>query len=535
MNEPPTATIFEESSAESCVDPNNPNVFGAGSGGDSNEMSPPSNSRLPPFTTGAALLCSSSHVRTSSDTVQYTSVEVSAEFGAPAGAQKTAAPGVSTAYATIVNLSEGAAGASSSEYMVMTPTNPSSSCPASSSSSLKRHASLDQPSGPSAAAYATEQRRLAMLGLIANEDQSSSVTGSGSIATTTAASPSSQSSINPLEDDTGAYHVMSPVGAKGFVPKKSSVSAPSNDDEYIAMSPVSTLDAKPKTIPLMSTVTDDGASGDYLVMSPVREDLEKLRRISEEDTPPPPLSAITPVHLSGARPKQQLRADGSKRSSFCSDGGGAPGFPDAPWDPDMEPEEPEDPDYAPIDYSSSSASAIPIPVAAMGAAGRISPASSRSLGVSHGTPLSTSGAAAAGPVSDDPLPFESKAVAYLRDDDDHELRNQLPARAYSVSTSAGIAAAAASSSNSSLSCRSRTGSVNSRVASGNRLSPASAIHCKAGQSPNFITRLDQWFRSRAGSVPSRPNLAGRRRHRTQSEGENKGTVEEGGSGSSAKG
>ena len=38
-------------------------------------------------------------------------------------------------------------------------------------------------------------------------------------------------------------------------------------------------------------------------------------------------------------------------------------------------------------------------------------------------------------------------------------------------------------------------------------------------SPGVVSRLEGWFRNRAGSVPNRPQLNERRRHRTQSEGE----------------
>ena len=43
---------------------------------------------------------------------------------------------------------------------------------------------------------------------------------------------------------------------------------------------------------------------------------------------------------------------------------------------------------------------------------------------------------------------------------------------------------------------------------------------QAGTSPNTMAaRLGSWFRTRAGSVPARPSMDGKRRHRTQSEGE----------------
>jgi len=41
----------------------------------------------------------------------------------------------------------------------------------------------------------------------------------------------------------------------------------------------------------------------------------------------------------------------------------------------------------------------------------------------------------------------------------------------------------------------------------------------ASNSPTMVSRFEGWFRNRAGSVPSRPIILERRRHRTQSEGE----------------
>jgi len=50
--------------------------------------------------------------------------------------------------------------------------------------------------------------------------------------------------------------------------------------------------------------------------------------------------------------------------------------------------------------------------------------------------------------------------------------------------------------------------------------PSATIN--SGTSPNTMAaRLGSWFRTRAGSVPSRPSINGRR-NRTQSEGEKNG-------------
>ncbi len=165
VNDPQPSTIFEESSAESCIDPVR-SRHGASSPSDG----------------GSAATVT--HSRTHSDTVQYTSVEVapvpapspaSLLVAANTGAAASVSPAgrqIQTHYAAVAN----PAAASTSDYMVMTPT--------SASSSLKRHSSLDQGGA--------EQRRLQMLGLVTDESSSSNpMTRSGSIATT-AASPSSQ-------------------------------------------------------------------------------------------------------------------------------------------------------------------------------------------------------------------------------------------------------------------------------------------------------------------------------------------------------
>ncbi len=110
MNDPPAATIFEESSAESCIDPNNPNLSGSGnSGGGVDSKSPPSSSSKP---AGLSVnVSSSSHVRTHSDSVQYTPVEVGAPGPDPASHPLAAA-----------NLAAAASAASSSAGAALRPT-----------------------------------------------------------------------------------------------------------------------------------------------------------------------------------------------------------------------------------------------------------------------------------------------------------------------------------------------------------------------------------------------------------------------------
>ena len=378
---------------------------------------------------------------------------------------------------------------------------------------------------------------------------------------------------------------------------------------------------------LMSPVSVDPADVKQRLAEMEEEDEEdeELRAIRERlegggaATPGTPLhlrsgsdaSGVTSATSTGARPKH-VRGS-SKRSSFCSDGGAGLGdataaggggrwSPTAPWDIQaMDASQPENPEYAPMDYSkryhsvgvghhhstsivgslTSASAIIPIPSASASSSahpGRLSPASSGSFGVSHGTPNSC-----AGPPSErgdhhynlrpEVETFESKAVSLLRPDDEDEddadssghppssialTDSKLPLRAYSVSSST---VRAPSSSSSSLSHhqhlphggRSRTSSVSrfidvphqrggsgssgsSTVAAAAAAARSSAAKLSAspfggrggfggggavptGQSPSLVSRLDSWFRSRAGSVPSRPQLSGRRRHRTQSEGE----------------
>ena len=351
----------------------------------------------------------------------------------------------------------------------------------------------------------------------------------------------------------------------------------------MAMSPVSTLTTgktgkgaatvsrgnmeiplRSSTAPIAAAPNPSKAStsgGDeYMVMSPVSVDPAEVKQRIAEEEEDEELRAVrerlergppgTPVHLrsgsdmsaSGARSKRQSR---SKRSSMCSDSGpdgGGRWSPTAPWDlqamdamSGQQP--PENPEYAFMDYSRRhllrqqqqvagsmpSASAIPIPT------GRLSPASSGSLGVS-GTPNSVGMPPFSSAQEDASVPvetFESKAVSYLRPDNDNSpspsgvggggaapalTDSKLPLKAYPVTRGG------PSSSSSSLSHhhqhRSRTSSlsVSSSIRSG-RVP-------MTGQSPSIFSRLsDSLFRSRAGSVPSRPQLSGRRRHRTQSEGE----------------
>ena len=57
--------------------------------------------------------------------------------------------------------------------------------------------------------------------------------------------------------------------------------------------------------------------------------------------------------------------------------------------------------------------------------------------------------------------------------------------------------------------------------------PKHSVPNQFGTSPNstMASRLGSWFRNRAGSVPAKPSFSGRKRHRTQSEGEKQDEIE----------
>ena len=263
----------------------------------------------------------------------------------------------------------------------------------------------------------------------------------------------------------------------------------------------------------------------------------------------------------GARRKtstsQTIRSAESKRSSFCSDlGEGISGR----WSPEGELNATERPDYVPIDFSGGQPTVLgghtgmPIPVSATSAAASalrgMSPASSSSLisgtpnstesrfppefslGQNHGLPPGMI------PNTQD-LVMPTKSISYLRDDDDDEdevvskeagvedkQQQNLPLRAYSISggSSAGKMAKPRSR---TTSMTGRSSNTSMDIPSSRKMSaspfgktpPVTQSAVPSGQSPNFFSRFDSFFRSRTNSVPSKPPFAQRRRHRTQSEGE----------------
>jgi hypothetical protein len=152
---------------------------------------------------------------------------------------------------------------------------------------------------------------------------------------------------------------------------------------------------------------------------------------------------------------------------------------------------------------------------------RMSPASSSSL--ISGTPNSFKGVDA----------FSSHTSDFNKcnndDRDNSKERSQnddipkpsiIHSRAFSVSSS--NRPPAVSSSNSSVG--SALGSSGQQNTSGDSTAGKSSVKLpttsQSGTSPNTMAaRLGSWFRTRAGSVPARPPLSGRRRHRTTSEGD----------------
>ena len=248
---PSTATIIEESSAESCIDPA---TFRR------NRMDEVKDD------TGRRPSLPASSVITSDVGVHYTPVEVvsaaslpfNTNFGVTTAGPYAASPptGSGVLYSTIVGSHQGAMSPppppAGSDYMMMTPLSSQQqqhSNSSSSTSSLKRHT---EP----------ERKRLSMLGL--EEDPFPTLNHPG------ITSPSSQSSYNPNDDEDidPSYLVMSPTGSNsGTLPKRgtstSAVGIPSSsyhrrtgsstfrsssvevkeeeDTQYVTMSPTVTV------------------------------------------------------------------------------------------------------------------------------------------------------------------------------------------------------------------------------------------------------------------------------------------------------
>jgi len=368
-------------------------------------------------------------------------------------------------------------------------------------------------------------------------------------------SPNSQSSYNPLLDeiagtesnteDSSAYMVMSPATSSsgggsrmGTGPRKIShhikLSNEKNaSEDYMDMSPAGknstgvpipnrneralSFGTSPSAaltshlVDYMKTNSSNStsATSDYLVMSPVDPDKNPdfasagLQPVGK--TPPIKLrTSSIESNSSGARPKTTKgrfyrgQSD-SQRSSLCFD---------EHWDLGISPQEssgatlmgPEinELDYAPLDVARSAASSLS------------SKAKLDSL---------------------KPNEVESKLRLDDFEPDELEEVSKHP-RAYSVGARGSNSSVSTTGSGTShwRHHKSRfidipgatTASGTSGTGTGSQtssISPGTAL-MSTGQSPSTITaRLGSWIRHRTGSVPSKSAVNGRRRHRTQSEGE----------------
>ena len=308
-----------------------------------------------------------------------------------------------------------------------------------------------------------------------------------------------------------------------------------------------------RSTPTASSANEE--TGGYLLMSPVNaENVDKTPRMaflsekfraSSVDTSGPPV-------LRSRDPLSSTRLEAYKRSSLCSEDevprGWSPTHPGPPAaQPDYNPIEDYE-DYAPpkaamfqhhhhsqqplhLTQRTSKSNVIPI---AQSSARRTSPASSSSI--ISGTPNSTDGA------------LISKQAPLVRSSSDDDLMDDVGessevdgedntggAISYSAVVKARINKPGSRTSNSSLASRGSSSRYIDIPGGGNNKSASSISPNVSGQSSVASTtnsgiasflgsifrgRADSAFRNRSDSVPSRPAGDGRRRHRTQSEGEN---------------
>jgi len=536
------ATIFEESSAESCLEQTSAGLSIV--------------SRTPagggPTSGGSAdttLISSSSSAGALNHpidiNVNYTPIDIIPSLagmttGTDSAILASSPPGNATHYSTILT------GASLSavippmtagdkpvnDYMIMSP-------PTTTSSTKKSvKTANDQP-----------VKHKPLSGLIdefAMNDESSNASN--------VTSPNSQSSYNPLLDmdvagtesnteDSNAYMVMSPATSSsgggsrmGTGPRKISQHIKSNttekvgsasvtSEDYMDMSPASkgsvpipnrneralSFGTSPSAaltshlVDYMKTSDSNSTTSDYLIMSPVDPDKNpdfkhpsiKLRTSSVEDS-----SQGSSGAGSGARPKTRGRIyrgqSDSQRSSMSFDEHWELGFsPQESSGATLMGPEINELDYAPLDIA-------------------------RSVNLSKAKVDSLN-------------PKEVESKLRLDDFEDEMIDEQEEVskhpRAYSVGCRGSNSSVSTTGSGSShwRHHKSRfidipgatTASGTSGTGTGSQtssISPGTALI--SGQSPSTITsRLGSWIRHRTGSVPSKSAINGRRRHRTQSEGE----------------
>lgn len=282
--------------------------------------------------------------------------------------------------------------------------------------------------------------------------------------------------------------------------------------------------------------TPSGESG-YVIMSP-GVSVGEVLRISEE---PASLAAIeeslgrcysSPRHSSPVtRRRNRIYVD-SQRNSSCLDD------VDVLWGDWRLNEDPDNPDESAVDHigrspvgpnddymlvnyprasaagSSSTAVSTPRPISG------ISPASSTSaMSLGGGTPSS-------GPRFCDLTDRLEKVSSYFRDTDesshststtDDKVTARPPRASSDFRRSVGLAGNPVGASSGSGGGRFMDIPSSSKSSSRSNISPFGRT--PPTSSPNVASRLEGLFRNRAGSVPNKPPIFDRRRHRTQSEGE----------------
>lgn len=593
LNLPP-ATIFEESSAESCVEIHqNHHSFNTSC---SLKNLPPSESRLASSVSQPTSIASASAATPGGGqdiNVNYTPIDIipstSEKITGTTNAQSLLASspvGTSVHYSTILMDSEAATSAAASSvaatasamsataalkdensYMIMSPP-----------SSHNNNASTDKKS------YSSNEpgcliKHKPTSGLIADLEFEGDTTSASNVT-----SPNSQSSYNPLldevqTDDSSAYMVMSPATSSSgggsrmnTAPRKISHqrngSQPkSNQQDYVDMSPASRtgvpIPNRNERISSLSFGTSPSAAltshlvsfGDpsassvskktptsseespYLIMSPV--DPDKHGEFALHRSTPPIKhrtasidSTGTAGSSSGTRPKTTRGRFGrgqsdSQRSSLCFDDH---------WDLGISPQDssggtlmgpPTEMGNEPLDY------APPMELARTSTISKAELDSLKPIAAISRLRLD----------NEEPLDLDIEDEV----DEAHSTGNNHPTsssttipnpRAYSVGcrpptlltgSSSSVSTTGSGSSHHHSRNKSRfidipgatTASGTSGTGTGSHsssISPGTVM--MTGQSPSSMAaRLGSWIRHRTGSVPSKSAISGRKRHRTQSEGE----------------
>jgi hypothetical protein len=305
---------------------------------------------------------------------------------------------------------------------------------------------------------------------------------------------------------------------------------------------------KTPLVPAASSSEAASEDSPYLVMSPVDPDKHRVEDFKTKATPPIKYRTASIDSTGGARPKttrgrySRTNQSDSQRNSLCLDDHHHWDFNSVPQDnpgaggvvTNLVPTNDitDDMDYVPLEFGPDSR--VPSTTS-----------SSHTLSKIDSTSSTT------------PAPIPTFSRLRLNDDDLEEpednfdtpalgikpsVHSALACRAFSVGCRPPTGTTTTTGSNSSVSTtgsgsghprhKSRfidipgaasgtsgtgTGSHSSSISPGGALYAAGA---QAGQSPSTMaSRIGSWIRHRTGSVPSKSALNGRRRHRTQSEGE----------------